>query len=271
MRLRATRMSLGSWPLIPLPLDNLNAAVAYSLRKLRNAYTGPAIRGRRSNDNAEQDIGFKIYIPEREPRLNEEELMSFAGANSVFVTTWYDQSGNARNAVQTSAALQPRIVESGVISKYAERPMIDFAVSIFAAMNISGTVDVQHFSVVIDNRSSTTFPVWESILFNNSPRRPMLFGFNQTAGLGIDYPATIYVNGTETATFLTPPPANTPRAVWLALNSVITGNSTLRLGYSDLGYNGRFGEAIIFSTALSTFERQNLERNQGAYYNITVA
>jgi hypothetical protein len=34
------------------------AAVAYSLRQLRTAYTGAAIRVRRSSDNAEQDIGF---------------------------------------------------------------------------------------------------------------------------------------------------------------------------------------------------------------------
>ena len=35
-----------------------NAAAAYSVRLLRTAYTGSAIRVRRSSDNAEQDIGF---------------------------------------------------------------------------------------------------------------------------------------------------------------------------------------------------------------------
>ncbi len=34
------------------------ASVAYSLRQLRTAYTGAAIRVRRSSDNAEQDINF---------------------------------------------------------------------------------------------------------------------------------------------------------------------------------------------------------------------
>ena len=43
----------------PLLLDLYpNAQVAYSLRKLRTAYTGSAIRVRRSSDNAEQDFGF---------------------------------------------------------------------------------------------------------------------------------------------------------------------------------------------------------------------
>jgi hypothetical protein len=43
----------------PLLLDLYpNAAVAYSLRKLRDAYSGSAIRVRRSVDNTEQDFGF---------------------------------------------------------------------------------------------------------------------------------------------------------------------------------------------------------------------
>jgi hypothetical protein len=40
-------------------LDNYpGATVAYSLRKLRTAYSGNAIKVRRSSDNLEQDIGF---------------------------------------------------------------------------------------------------------------------------------------------------------------------------------------------------------------------
>jgi hypothetical protein len=38
--------------------DYPNAAAAYSLRLLRTAYTGDAIRVRRASDNTEQDIGF---------------------------------------------------------------------------------------------------------------------------------------------------------------------------------------------------------------------
>ena len=49
----------GGTPAPSLLLDTYpNAAVAYSLRKLRTAYTGNAIRVRRSSDNAEQDIAF---------------------------------------------------------------------------------------------------------------------------------------------------------------------------------------------------------------------
>ena len=97
-----------------------NAAAAYSLRLLRINYTGFAIRVRRSSDNTEQDIGFIGN------NLNTSALTSFCGAGNGFVTTWYDQSGNARNATQTTAASQPQIVSSGNIILENTKPAIQF-------------------------------------------------------------------------------------------------------------------------------------------------
>jgi 3D (Asp-Asp-Asp) domain-containing protein len=94
----------------PLLLDLYpNAAAAYSVRKLRTAYTGNAIRVRRSSDNTEQDIGFVSG------NLDTTALTSFCSGTNGFVTTWYDQSGNGRNATQTTAANQPQIVSSGSV------------------------------------------------------------------------------------------------------------------------------------------------------------
>jgi hypothetical protein len=88
-----------------------SAAAAYSLRKLRTAYTGNAIRVRRSSDNGEQNIGF-----DANGNLDTASLLSFVGAGNGFVTTWYDQSGNTNlDAVQNSAVNQPYIVQSGVL------------------------------------------------------------------------------------------------------------------------------------------------------------
>jgi hypothetical protein len=84
-----------------------NAATAYSLRKLRTAYTGSAVRVRRSSDNTEQDIGFVAG------QLDTASLLAFCGAGNGFVTSWYDQSGDARDAAQTTQANQPQIVSSG--------------------------------------------------------------------------------------------------------------------------------------------------------------
>jgi hypothetical protein len=106
----------------PLLLDLYpSAAAAYSLRKLRNAYTGSAIRVRRSSDNTEQDIGF-----DSNNNLNQSALTTFVGANNGFVVTWYDQSGNSKNATQTTAANQPQIVSSGVVILTNTKPALKF-------------------------------------------------------------------------------------------------------------------------------------------------
>jgi hypothetical protein len=106
----------------PLLLDLYpNAAVAHSLRKLRTAYSGYAIRVRRSNDNTEQDIGF-----DSNNNLNESALTTFVGANNGFVVTWYDQSGNAKDATNATAANQPQIVSSGSVIKINNKPSLQF-------------------------------------------------------------------------------------------------------------------------------------------------
>jgi len=97
-----------------------NAAAAYSLRKLRAAYTGSAIRVRRSSDNAETDIGFSGG------NLDTSALTSFCGSGNGFVTKWYDQSGNGRDVIQTTAANQPQIVSSGSVINVNSKPSIRF-------------------------------------------------------------------------------------------------------------------------------------------------
>jgi hypothetical protein len=94
------------------------AAAAYSLRQLRTAYTGAAIRVRRSSDNTEQDFGFVANV------LDTASLLTFCGAGNGFVTTWYDQSGNSKNATQTTAINQPRIVNSGIIDLVNSKPAV---------------------------------------------------------------------------------------------------------------------------------------------------
>jgi hypothetical protein len=102
--------STGITPPPALLLDTYpNAAVAYSLRQLRTAYTGAAIRVRRSSDNAEQDFGFSGND------LDTASLLTFCGAGNGFITTWYDQSTNANNATQATAASQAQIVLAGAL------------------------------------------------------------------------------------------------------------------------------------------------------------
>jgi hypothetical protein len=88
----------------PLVLDTLPAsAAAYSFRKLRNAYVGPAVKLRRTSGGT-QDIGFTGND------FDTAAAMTFCAATTCFVDTRYDQSGNSRHASQTNPAAQPQLV-----------------------------------------------------------------------------------------------------------------------------------------------------------------
>jgi hypothetical protein len=65
---------------------------------------------RESGGNTEQDIGF---LADGTP--DNASLLAFCGANDGFVTVWYDQSGNGKNAVNATSTEQPKIVSSGAL------------------------------------------------------------------------------------------------------------------------------------------------------------
>lgn len=93
------------------PLDPVAAQLfgTYGLRRLLSAHGGPCIRVRRSSDNAQLDIGFLGGL------LDTAALLAFVGSGSGTVVTWYDQSGHGHHATHATAALQPRIVNAGVL------------------------------------------------------------------------------------------------------------------------------------------------------------
>jgi len=75
-----------------------------------------AIRIRRSNDNAETDIGFVNGV------LDTTSITSFVGANSAFITKIYEQNGSGYDFTQTTAAYQPQIVTASVIYTLNGKP-----------------------------------------------------------------------------------------------------------------------------------------------------
>tara|TARA_R110001632_G_scaffold101003_2_gene208467 strand:+ start:215 stop:1051 length:837 start_codon:yes stop_codon:yes gene_type:complete len=87
-----------------------NAAAAYSLRSLTGG-DPKVVRVRRdtgggAGDNDEEDFTVS--------GISSGALVNFVGAgNDGFVETWYDQSGNGRDAEQETASKQPKIVNSG--------------------------------------------------------------------------------------------------------------------------------------------------------------
>lgn len=92
-----------------LPLDAISASAiaAFSTRKLRSAYAGSAIKVRRTSDNTTQDIGFSS------DNLDTAALASFVGANSGYIDTWYDQSGNGNHLAIVGGGTDVRVVNAG--------------------------------------------------------------------------------------------------------------------------------------------------------------
>ena len=88
---------------VALPLDQIAVLpmFAYSTKKLRAGYAGAALRVVRPSDSVTQDIGFVGQI------LDTAAINTFLGAQVGHVDIWYDQTGNANHATQTTDANRP--------------------------------------------------------------------------------------------------------------------------------------------------------------------
>lgn len=147
--------SLFGYGLAPNAADyGAGATTAYSLRYVSNSYSGPVVRVREDSGNTEQD-----FTP---TQITDGTLATFVGAgNNGFVTTWYDQSGNGKNATQTTAVSQPKIVNAGALITENGKPAIVFdgvndslitngyivelsqnSASVFSAGKFSGSYDL---------------------------------------------------------------------------------------------------------------------------------
>src|ERR1044072_7200256 len=113
-------------------LTSTSVKATYSNKLLNTIYAGFCYRVRRASDNAEAWIDFDattqsvtansnaIVVLPGSSNLVPGTVMTFSkfyAAASCYVTTWFDQSGNGYDALQTTAAAQPRIVNAGVIDE----------------------------------------------------------------------------------------------------------------------------------------------------------
>jgi hypothetical protein len=99
---------------VQYPLDNLDAAAAYSLRKLRGAYTGPLMRVRRSSDNAEQDISaLSVADVNGNKLLDEQALKEHVGYQNLlrhsaaFENAVWAAQPNSAETIGVNAAFAP--------------------------------------------------------------------------------------------------------------------------------------------------------------------
>ena len=263
-----------------------NAAGAWSLRLLRNAYTGSAIRVRRDN-NDEQDIGFVSG------ELDTVSLLAFAGASgNAWVKIWYDQSGNGVDLTNTSNARDPQIVASGtVIVDANQKPAIQFSgVSVSSGQNLYNTsgsfvagLARNDFAIVsknsLDTRGIFTTDISPRIAQNMNMGNnfsTLQFGastqpINSISGstqlvintqylLSAEYAGTdlsVYLNGSVDGTVSHP--------------NVRTGSCNISIGtaygISYAYFDGKMQEVISYQENKSAV-RSDIENNMNSYYSI---
>jgi hypothetical protein len=250
-----------------------NAAVAYSIRKLRAAYTGSAIRVRRSSDNTETDIGFSGA------NLDTTALTSFCSGTNGFVTTWYDQSGNGLNQTQTTAANQPQIVSGGSVILQGGKPTLQFdGTNDF--MDGSGVTTGNPKSIFIPTKA-ISLPSSEVVIFDSvTTNQALLYkaggnvisiGFGTFTGT--TYTATtnyilysILQNGTTSNAYV-----NSSNQILTNVNLGTNAFNGLRIGSvrgtASLFYNGNMPEFVVWGSNQSS-NRTGIESNINTYYGI---
>jgi hypothetical protein len=257
-----------------------SAAAAYSVRLLRTAYSGNAIRVRRSSDNAEQNIGF-----DGSGNLDTTALTSFCSGTNGFVTTWYDQSGNARNATQTTAANQPQIVSSGAIINVNSKPCVQFDGSNDIIKFIgSGTSSSNTLFVL--SKSNNNSASYQTITSIGSIQPATAFAYLYFGAAGNDA-RSIYsdvltsldgartlvqelvtINAVSTTISMlvnnsSVSLTNNTRVLTTNLNNVQIGNDTQ---YND-PFNGSIQEVVLYTTA-QTSNISGINTNINTYYGI---
>jgi hypothetical protein len=269
---------------VSLLLDTYTGAkVAVSLRKLRNAYTGSAVRVRRSSDNAEQDIGFNGAN-----EIDTAVLKTFIGANTGYVVKWYDQSGNANDASQSTTTQQGAIVISGAVQRTNGKVSVYFdgddayntaTVSLNTYLYISAIfkasnnfIIAEHGPNAYDNGNGTGFffftDALSSWLFSRSSAFYYCYGSNSWAGTN-QVLTTLSNNSSGAAYYKNGVVQN---------NGTVTGSSLSNTSYTDNIYlwsrantsviiSGYAQETIIWDKDMAS-DRAAVELNTNTFYSI---
>jgi hypothetical protein len=247
--------------------------------------------------NVEQGIGnarplLQRNVPEVVANIGDldaEALLTHVGSGNGFVTTWYDQSGNGRNAAQTTANLQPQIVSNGAIETQNGKPAIRLQTSQLGITGIASFTSGYVGAVASVAAADANAPV---VLHSTTG------GLNAYLGFANGGSSVAFRMRNPDPAFTTPPspytvsnPINTNTLMSYTVDGIANINNYVNgaLVWQDtlatslntvIGIGGRHGpqtitngkvqEVVIFNTTFSTAARQTLERNQGAYYGITV-
>ena len=227
------------------------AEAAYSVRKLRTAYTGAAIQVQRTLGSfPTQEIGFDVN-----GNLDTSTLLAYASGTEVGVSIWYDQSLNGNNAVQTTVAQRPIVVAAG-----GALVEIDGR----AAMNLDGSTD--GFNITSNIQGAYSIFTIGNPGGNDRYYQDSTFGSRQyiIRNSSVAGSFSKYQNGTATSYLY----GFTKELVEFISNApTITYTNTLLMRFTNSSaYLGDFSEYIIYTSAKSGTNQTSIQENIGDYY-----
>lgn len=274
------------------------SAGAYSVRRLSTAYTGPAMRVRRSSDNELRDVYFDgtgvVSLSSQVSNAGggaatATTLTTWIGSNSGTVNIWYDQSGNGRNATQGTAAAQPRIVNAGLVDSQNSQPAVVFSGGQTLQTTLTGVS-----ATTAGNQTTANFVtqngIVQSSILSNGDGGGNRFNIhapwndaNTYFDIGNIGASGRIQTGLTWGTYAigTFRKSGAQGDIWqngsnvlssASFSSTVTSTANIWIGSfdgSNFFLSGRIAEIVVFPSALSTANRNTVECNQGVFYQIT--
>jgi len=257
-----------------LVLDNLVASrptANFNLRRTTRHYDGAMVTVRGTSSIVPR----RVFKSDVRGDLDIRALLAFIGNGSGFIDRWNTPNDSSRDAVQTTEASQPQIVNAGVLNIVNSRSSLSFdgtnhfmlvsstftTASAFAVLNAldAGGVFKDFNGIFGSSTGAGAFVNWTVTSVGGTTVKAM----EQSSVLG-----TSRVNGVISNQFA---PLTTLK-VLSSINTTVLSTAAWHLG-QDRGvtsrrWQGNISELVAFSSELSTADRQLLERDQAKYFSI---
>lgn len=247
-----------------------NSSVAYSLRKVRTAYTGDCIEV--YNGTSYADIGF-----DGSNTLDLTALATHCGSNDGFVSKWYSQSSSSNTAFQTDTAKMPKIYDgtSGAVTTQNGKPVItSTSTAHFFFTNVLFISSAHNF--IVANRATNAFNIAQCPLarsrFSGTGSNNAKYIAQGSNGGDADVGSGLRVNSvansaTQKNTFFNAIGAG-QKLISSVQNYSSTDGQTMTIGTSSIGeIMFDIQEIIIFDDDMSS-SRADIENRINLFYNI---
>jgi hypothetical protein len=243
------------------------AAAAYSLRNLVGTSNPNVVRVRRSSDNTEQDF--------TAAQVTNGSLATFCGAGDGFVRTWYDQSGNGRNATQATTTKQPALVSSGSVVLQGTKPAFTFDDNVSKSLEITGLTSQNRLDAFVVKNSTSA----AHITFTGTDGAGNFSWVAQQGDSSIQTNQWAPVSGSAAlranGSLITPATRND---VYTALNgykieTTLNGGTVAWPAFRICGYTSAFAfggtmQEVLIYLSDQTANRAAIETNINAHYAI---